>query len=191
MHHRPKVHPDIFILRHGETVWNRSGRFQGRLDSPLTEAGRRQALCQRDILRANGVVPDAIYCSPQGRAQQTAALICDEQCQIRLDDRLQEIDFGLWEGLTRDEVGKQTGDPAASGLWQFASPGGEDFAAISGRVADFLGDLLGPAIVVTHGTTSQVMRGLCMGLDQAALLTLPKDHGCVYLMSAGRQIVLR
>ncbi|MFN3524639.1 MAG: histidine phosphatase family protein [Paracoccus sp. (in: a-proteobacteria)] len=181
----------MFILRHGETVWNRSGRFQGRQDSPLTDEGCRQALCQRDILNAYGSVPDAVYCSPLGRTRQTAGLIFGDRGDIRLDARLQEIDFGLWEGLTRTEVGQQTDDPGASGLWQFASPEGEDFAAISARVAHFLDDLPGPAIVVTHGTTSQVMRGLCMGLTPAELLTLPKDQGCVYLMSAGRQIVLR
>lgn len=191
MPRRPIAHPDLFILRHGETEWNRSGRFQGRRDSALTEAGRRQALCQRDILKAHRIALDAVLCSPQGRAVQTARLICADEADIRLDVRLQEIDFGQWEGLTRDEVAEQTGDRRASGLWQFASPEGEDFAAISRRVAHFLEELTGPAIVVTHGTTSQVMRGLCMGLDQADLLTLPKDHGCVYLMSAGRQIVLR
>lgn len=191
MHRSPPDHPDIFILRHGETVWNRSGRFQGRQDSPLTEAGRRQALRQRDILTANGIRPDLIFCSPQGRARQTAGLVFGDRGDIRLDARLQEIDFGLWEGLTRDEVRQQTGDPGADGLWQFDSPGGEDFAGISRRVAHFLNDLQGPAVIVTHGTTSQVMRGVCMGLGPAELLTLPKDQGCVYLMSAGRHIVLR
>lgn len=184
-------HPDILIIRHGETVWNRSGRFQGRRDSELTEAGRRQALCQRKILTDHGIVPDAVFCSPQGRARQTARLIFGDRGDLRLDARLQEIDFGQWEGLTRDEVAAQTGDPSASGLWQFASPGGEDFATISRRVSGFLDDLRGPAIVVTHGTTSQVLRGLCLGLDQAALLRLPKDHGCVYSLSAGRHAILR
>ena len=190
MHLKSRDHPDIFIMRHGETVWNRSGRFQGRQDSPLTETGRRQALRQRDILRANGVVPGAVYCSPQGRARQTVDLICGGRGDIRLDARLQEIDFGLWEGLTRNEVGQQIGNSGASGLWQFASPGGESFAAIAGRVAHFLDDLQDKAIIVTHGTTSQVLRGLCMGLDQADLLELPKDHGCVYLMTSGRHVVL-
>ena len=45
-------HPDLYILRHGETVWNRQGRFQGRKDSPLTEKGRQQALAQRISLNA-------------------------------------------------------------------------------------------------------------------------------------------
>ncbi|MDC0431347.1 histidine phosphatase family protein [Paracoccaceae bacterium] len=45
-------HPDLYILRHGETVWNRQGRFQGRKDSPLTEKGRQQTMAQRNLLNA-------------------------------------------------------------------------------------------------------------------------------------------
>lgn len=150
-----------------------------------------QALCQRTILKAHSIAPDAVFCSPQGRARQTAHLIFGVERNIQLDARLQEIDFGQWEGLTRDEVANQTGDAFASGLWQFESPGGEDFAAISRRVSDFLDDLQGPAIIVTHGTTSQVLRGLCLQLDQVMLLRLPKDHGCVYSVSAGVQAILR
>lgn len=191
MHHGSRLHPDIFILRHGETVWNISGRFQGRRDSELTEAGRLQALCQRKILKAHGIAPDAVFCSPQGRARQTAHLIFGAEHNIRFDARLQEIDFGQWEGLTRDEVATQTGDTSASGLWQFESPGGEDFTAISRRVSDFLDDLRGPAVIVTHGTTSQVLRGLRLGLDPAKLLGLPKEHGRVYSISAGLHAILR
>ena len=183
--------PDLFILRHGETVWNMSGRFQGRRDSALTEVGRRQATLQRDILAAHGVANMAVFCSPQGRARETARLVYGAGRAIQIDDRLQEIDFGEWEGLTRAEVAARTGDASAVGLWQFESPGGEDFGAISRRLISFLDDLRGPAIVVTHGTTSQVLRGLCLGLDAQKLLSLPKDHGCVYAVCDGKHTILR
>lgn len=184
-------HPDLYIMRHGETVWNQAGRFQGRRDSALTDAGRDQALRLRDILMAAGAMASMIFCSPQGRALQTARLAFGDSAAIRVDDRLQEIDFGSWEGMTRSEVARQINGRDNGGLWNFESPGGEDFAAIAGRVERFLSDLGDPAIIVTHGMTSCVLRGLCMGLDQAALLRLPKDHGCVYHLSAGRQTVLR
>lgn len=183
--------PDIFILRHGETVWNFLGRFQGRSDSPLTGLGRKQALRQRAILQARGDLPDAIFSSPLGRAVETSRIVFEAGAGIRLDDRLQEIAFGSWEGLTRDQIKSQIDCPFESGLWNFRSPGGEDFDAISGRARQFLDDLRGPAVVVTHGTTSLVLRGLCMGLDLQGMLTLPKDQGCVYLISNGQHITLR
>lgn len=182
---------DIFVLRHGETVWNTSGRFQGRSDSPLTELGRKQALRQRQILLAQKDVPDAIFSSPLGRAVETSGIVFGAGVDIRLDDRLQEIAFGAWEGLTRDEVRAEIDCPFDSGLWNFRSPGGEDFDTISRRVGQFLDDLRGPAVVVTHGTTSLVLRGLCMGLDQEQMLKLPKDQGCVYRVADGQHFILR
>ena len=65
--------PPLFLLRHGQTVWNREGRMQGRLDSPLTPLGQVQAARQGAILRANGVAFPA-RTSPRGRARTTAAL---------------------------------------------------------------------------------------------------------------------
>ena len=70
-------YPEIFVLRHGQTEWNTVGRHQGRLDSPLTEIGREQALAQSRIL-ANALAGRGdvqAHCSPQGRAFDTAGII--------------------------------------------------------------------------------------------------------------------
>ena len=69
-------HPEIFLVRHGETVWNRSGHYQGQLDAPLTENGQDQARAvgrlARQIFDERGIMP--FYCSPLGRCRQTAVL---------------------------------------------------------------------------------------------------------------------
>lgn len=185
-------YPELFILRHGQTVWNKAGKFQGRRDSPLTALGRAQALRQRAILDGFGMVPSLVYSSPQGRALATARLIFGDDVPIRMDDRLQEIDFGLWEGKTRDEVHSEIdGAFDEAGQWQFNSPGGEDLPALMRRARDFLDALPGPAIIVSHGTLSIVLRGICMALSEAEMLALPKEQGCVYHVEERRQTVLR
>lgn len=183
-------HPDLYILRHGETVWNREGRFQGHADSPLTEKGRTQALRQRALLTAVGSAPEKRFCSPQGRAVQTAQLALDGAEPVIFDDRLKEIHFGSWEGRTREDIRSVIDCPFESGLWYFRSPGGETFGSISCRVRSFLADLSEPATVVTHGITSIVLRGLCLGLDQAGMLKLPKHQGCIFHLSAGKETIL-
>ncbi|MDE4276825.1 histidine phosphatase family protein [Phaeobacter gallaeciensis] len=184
-------HSELFILRHGETSWNLQGKFQGRQDSPLTEKGIAQALRQKTLLASIYDLPSRRFCSPQGRALHTARLALDSETDLTQDNRLQEIDFGKWEGVTRDDIRSQIDYPFESGLWNFRSPQGEDFEAISGRVKSFLDDLDSPAVIVTHGTTSIVMRGLCMGLTQDEILKLPKDQGCIYHVSNGVEKVLR
>ena len=184
-------HPDLYILRHGETVWNQQGKFQGRKDSPLTKTGQSQALKQRELLGSIRDLPDKVFASPQGRAVHTAQLAIGSTDEVILDSRLQEIDFGEWEGATRDEIKSAIDYPFESGIWNFKSPKGESFAMIEERVRSFIQDMQEPAIVVTHGTTSIVLRGLCMGLSQAEILKLPKDQGCIYFLANRTETVIR
>lgn len=67
-------HPELFILRHGETIWNQKGWFQGQKNSPLTEKGQAQARAQKTIIDALKRIPDKVYVSPLGRTLQTAQI---------------------------------------------------------------------------------------------------------------------
>ena len=184
-------YPDLFVLRHGETEWNVRGKFQGRKDSPLTAKGKAQARKQGSLLAGMSILPRAAYTSPQGRALQTAHLALGSNADILIDDGLQEIDFGDWEGATRDDVKTQIDYSFESGLWNFRSPGGEDFLAICQRIEAFLNKIAEPSIIVTHGTTSMVLRGLWLGLNQTGILSLPRDQGCIFHLSNGRETIIR
>ncbi|MBL4784239.1 MAG: histidine phosphatase family protein [Cohaesibacteraceae bacterium] len=184
-------HPDLYILRHGETEWNQQGRFQGRKDSALTANGIAQAMKQKALLAKIQKLPKKKYISPLGRTIHTARLALGSDKDFILDNRLQEIDFGEWEGSSREEIKSQIDYSFESGLWNFRSPGGESFKQISDRVQDFLKDMVEPAIIVTHGTTSIVLRGLCMKLNQNEILNLPKDQGCIFHLAEGVETILR
>ena len=121
----------IFLVRHGETEWNRVRRYQGWGDSPLTARGLAQAeaigrlLCGLPEARSAGLVA-----SPIGRACHTAEII--RKCLGRseplcFDDRLRELSFGSWDGLDRNEIAAlQPGGFDGEGHeWYFATPGGE------------------------------------------------------------------
>ena len=100
----------IYLVRHGETEWNRAGRVQGHLDLPLTEIGREQARQAGATLASllEGEPPFLLLASPLGRAQASARLILEALgptiAEWRTDDRLREISWGRWEGLTRAEI---------------------------------------------------------------------------------------
>ena len=191
-------YPEIFVLRHGQTEWNLAGRHQGRLDSPLTEKGWEQALAQSALLAQAISWHDAIaaYCSPQGRAAKTAAIALDPLGLTAIQDkRLCEISFGEWESLTYEEIAQ--GWPEHTKYadievfdWHFKAPGGEDFETVRARAEAFLQGLTGPTIIVTHGITSRVLRGVWLGHDFDGTSGLSGGQGCVYHLQNGQHIKL-
>ena len=102
-----------------------------------------------------------------------------------------EIDFGDWEGATREDIKAQIDYSFDDGTWNFRSPNGETFEMMSERLQAFLSDMHEPAIIVTHGTTSIVLRGLYMGLDQTSILRLSREQGCIFALSNGQETILR
>jgi broad specificity phosphatase PhoE len=93
----------ILLARHGETDWNREGRFQGWADPPLNDAGRAQARELADRLRDSPF--DAVYSSDLRRAHETADIVAaPHDVPVVTDPGLREIDVGSWSGLTRGEI---------------------------------------------------------------------------------------
>jgi probable phosphoglycerate mutase len=187
--------PELIVLRHGETVWNREGRMQGACDSPLTARGVAQARAQGGLLAALGVRAGTFraFSSPQGRARATADLaLAPLGLAAVADARLREIGTGLWAGLTRADIEARWPGPPDEGLLAFydRAPQGEGLAAAAARLADFLSGLDGPTVVVTHGLTSRLLRALALGLPPAAAEHLPGGQGVVHRIRAGRHEVL-
>lgn len=168
----------IYLIRHGQTEFNREGRMQGRLDSPLTELGVEQARRMGGHLRARLDDPAlwSIISSPLGRARRTAEIVRETlglDCAIEFDDRLAEIHVGAWEGLTRTEI--EVVAPGVHGTpgWIFKAPGGESRDDVAARVGGWLHELEQTdgrrRVVVSHGLAGGVLRELYAGgtLEQA------------------------
>ena len=102
-----------------------------------------------------------------------------------------EVNLGDWQGKHKDEIAQLAGDIAdGSGHGfdrAFMGPGGENYSAFSKRIRAFLDELAGPAVIVTHGITSRVMRGLWLGLDYEDMREIGGGQGCVYHLIHGVQ----
>lgn len=179
--------PDLFLMRHGETVWNREDRMQGRLDSPLTGLGIRQAQRQgaivRDILARRSDL--GIWSSPLGRARQTAEIVFGDAA-IRFDPRLSEIDIGGFSGRLRADCASGQDAPETRFSWYDRTPGGERISQVETRIRSFLKDLPGPALVMTHGITLCVIQAVATGLPLSDIGDLPMQQGTVHAISNGR-----
>jgi glucosyl-3-phosphoglycerate phosphatase len=163
--------PRLVLWRHGRTEWNAAGRFQGQLDPPLDDKGRRQA-AQAAPYVAAGLTPEdtVVVSSDLVRASETArALTAVLGLRIRLDERLREHGMGSWEGLTRAEVADRFPEQYAD--WMAGRPvhgrGGEDPSAVAERALEALADLppAGVAVVVTHGGTAGRLIERLLDLD--------------------------
>ena len=144
----------LVLVRHGDTVADSSIRYYGATDVVLSRAGRHQAE------RAAGLIGDEVFgcvvASPLARAWQTATVLAPRQ-PICLEEGFREVNFGDWEGLTREEI--EDRDPALFARWQrdipeFDYPGGEARASFRARIEAGLGRLLDleaeSVLVVAH-----------------------------------------
>ena len=188
--------PELIVIRHGETEWNRIGRLQGGQDSALTDRGLQQADSLAALLQAQGIGPDShiLTSSPQGRALATAAPIARATgMTVRPDDRLREIHMGQWSGLSRHEVDARwpATDPHETFIdWDARAPDGEGFDALWARVGAFLDDLTGPTVVVTHGFTSRFLRTRALGMTLDDLAHVPGGQGVAFVIRDGQHEIL-
>ena len=135
---------ELYLIRHGETEWNRAGLWQGLADSPLTENGIEQAKSLGARFAQEGLQFDAIYTSDLGRAHETCKLLAapiEQLDDIQLETGLRERALGHLQGLTFDEIKArfpEDGELHASGDPHFAPDGGESWADTFARACQTL-----------------------------------------------------
>lgn len=184
----------IYLLRHGQTEFNLEGRYQGQSDSPLTDQGRRQARANGSLL-AEHIGSAPIWTSPLPRALETAQLVAKAlpKAEIHLDERLREVSFGVWEGMTRADIAagwpnvRKQHPPR---LWKLFAPEGERIESLMSRLDAVLRDaakMKGDLILVGHGVAGRLIRGLHSELSLSEALKLDAPQDVVYrLHSTGR-----
>jgi broad specificity phosphatase PhoE len=185
----------LYFVRHGETDWNREGRYQGQRDIPLNVRGRTQAARNGRVLAGmlGGSAASLDYvASPLARARETMEIMRNElmlpPLGYRSDDRLREIHYGCWEGLLWYELPQTDPQGYAARLadpWGWQPAGGESYRMLSERVALWLADMRNDAVVVSHGGVSKVLRGLVLQLGAAEIASLEVPQDKVLQVTAG------
>lgn len=192
----------VYLVRHGETVWNRAGRLQGQLDAPLTRLGLAQAAAVGQTLATllNGA-PFQISASPLGRTAQSAAIITEilgrDFEAIRWDHRLKEITLGDrdgypgWTAMDRDfpeEAAKRNADP-----WNYRHPNGESSQDVQNRVRPVLAEIEtqgGIHVIVAHGVVNKIWRGLYHDLTPEQTFALDRPQNAFFRLEAGTEALI-
>ncbi len=189
----------IYFVRHGETEWNTERRWQGRKDSPLTETGREHARRNAETLAiaAPNILTLPFVSSPLGRARETMGIIRRHldlpHDDYAVDERLAELAFGGWEGMTAREI--KAAAPEAWAKFEAApwegAPDGESYAQMAARLAAWVGSLEGDVVAVAHGAAGRALRCLNLGLPVQEMPRFEAtENDRVYRLSNGTEAVL-
>jgi broad specificity phosphatase PhoE len=184
----------IYLVRHGQTEWNRQERFRGRIDIPLNETGQRQAELVAVYLREKSVA--AVYTSPLQRALQTAWPIAQaHNLSPTVLSGIVDIDYGEWQGLSPAEVRQR--HPDLLDRWYSVPhlvqiPGGESLENVRSRALAALhaqlnrselqmSDARSPEgiVLVTHQIVIKVLVCALLGLDNSHIWRIQQDNACI------------
>jgi len=195
-----KLTAPLYMLRHGETAWNTERRMQGSKNSDLTPRGRVQALAMGRTLKAElerEPGPTIFLRSPLGRTRETSEIVGRElgiaSAEWREDIRLAELSYGTWEGFSWAEI--EIDHPTALADWRadphgYCPPGGETHIDLRRRCEAVLTEIATSGtrtVVVSHGVSGAVVRGLNLGLDARAMFVLEKPQDAFFRLMAGQE----
>ena len=183
--------PLIYFLRHGQTDYNASKRIQGTLEIPINEKGRGQARRNGSLLSELIESKDRFdfVASPLLRARQTMEIVRDimglPELDYRTDDRLKEISFGAWAGMTWPDIEARNPEAYArrqGDRWNVAAPGGETYRDVYSAVVEWVESVKSDTVVVAHYGTARCIRGYFLKLSPAEILDLDAPHDKVLMI---------
>lgn len=174
----------LYIIRHGETEWNKQMKLQGRSDIPLNEYGRELAKITANALADRQF--DIVYSSPLIRAYETAQiLVGDRQVEIIKDDDITEISFGVDEGVESKKLGSHFKNFFFAPDKYVPSEGGETYEALCERAGRFLNNRIYPlkdtdksVLVVAHGAMNKAIMKELKGLEIKDIWTGEFQKNC-------------
>ncbi|WP_029810474.1 histidine phosphatase family protein [Vibrio parahaemolyticus] len=183
----------IFVLRHGETEFNADKKLQGHCNSSLTSKGSDQARRVGTTLKQYVENrPFRVYSSTLGRALQTSKIVCEELNysyeNLNKEPRLKEFSLGEWEQRTIPSLEQEIPNLLAQNDWYLQAPNCETYESVRERLSSWLSDVAHDEdiVVVSHGLTGIVLRGLLLGMDYTQVWQQDLPQNAFFIIEDGR-----
>ncbi|MFW9639100.1 histidine phosphatase family protein [Vibrio parahaemolyticus] len=183
----------IFVLRHGETEFNADKKLQGHCNSSLTSKGCDQARRVGTTLKQYVENrPFRVYSSTLGRALQTSQIVCEELNysyeNLDKEPRLKEFSLGEWEQRTIPSLEQEIPNLLAQNDWYLQAPNCETYESVRERLSSWLSDVAHDEdiVVVSHGLTGIVLRGLLLGMDYTQVWQQDLPQDAFFIIEDGR-----
>ena len=193
----------LILVRHGESEWNRAGRIQGQVNSPLTDLGISQAMAISNYLSGIFINQELkIYTSPLDRAIQTAKIIAQGiDCfgsELIIEERLNDFNLGEISGTFGwDKVAEIFPEQAKLRLqdpMRFHPSGGESGADFEARLRSLLEELMGDGtlkLMVSHGIVNKFIRGILKNLSGKEMINLGESQNTIYRLEQGEETEIK
>ena len=193
----------LILVRHGESEWNRAGRIQGQVNSPLTDLGISQAIAVSKYLSGIFINQELkIYTSPLDRAIQTAKIIAQGiDCfgsELIIEERLNDFNLGEISGTFGwDKVAEIFPEQAKLRLqdpMRFHPSGGESGADFEARLRSLLEELMGDGtlkLMVSHGIVNKFIRGILKNLSGKEMINLGESQNTIYRLEQGEETEIK
>ncbi|KOY33270.1 phosphoglycerate mutase family protein [Vibrio parahaemolyticus] len=183
----------IFVLRHGETEFNADKKLQGHCNSSLTSKGSDQARRVGTTLKQYVENrPFRVYSSTLGRAMQTSQIVCEELNysyeNLNKEPRLKEFSLGEWEQRTIPSLVQEIPNLLVQNDWYLQAPNCETYESVRERLSSWLSDVTHDEdiVVVSHGLTGIVLRGLLLGMDYTQVWQQDLPQDAFFIIEDGR-----
>ncbi|TOF36830.1 phosphoglycerate mutase [Vibrio parahaemolyticus] len=183
----------MFVLRHGETEFNADKKLQGHCNSSLTSKGSDQARRVGTTLKQYVENrPFRVYSSTLGRALQTSQIVCEELNysyeNLNKEPRLKEFSLGEWEQRTIPSLEQEIPNLLAQNDWYLQAPNCETYESVRERLSSWLSDVAHDEdiVVVSHGLTGIVLRGLLLGMDYTQVWQQDLPQDAFFIIEDGR-----
>ncbi len=183
----------IFVLRHGETEFNADKKLQGHCNSSLTSKGCDQARRVGTTLKQYVENrPFRVYSSTLGRTLQTSQIVCEELNysyeNLNKEPRLKEFSLGEWEQRTIPSLEQEIPNLLAQNDWYLQAPNCETYESVRERLSSWLSDVAHDEdiVVVSHGLTGIVLRGLLLGMDYTQVWQQDLPQDAFFIIEDGR-----
>ena len=173
----------LYLLRHGQTDWNASGRVQGWKDTPLNAQGLAQARAAAEKLQKENI--KNIYASDLKRSKKTADIVSAAlDLPVHYTKRLREMNFGKAEGVKKTDLGAKFPDIKNPERYEIGYPNGETIGDVQQRFMKFLGKLMEDkqdnVLLVTHGMLVRIFTESCLKktirLENGSVLKITYDE---------------
>ena len=189
----------LFLIRHGESEWNRVGRIQGQNNSPLTDLGIGHAKAISSYFSKNFINQKMIiYTSPLDRAIHTAEIIAQginyPKDEIIIEERLNDFNLGEIAGNSWEKVGETLPELARIRLedpLSFHPRGGESGTEFEARIRSLLNELVdedSKNLLVSHGIVNKFIRGILKNLSGKEMIALGEAQDIIYRIEEGNEM---
>jgi broad specificity phosphatase PhoE len=191
--------PVLYYVRHGETDFNTEGRLQGRRDTVLNARGRQQAaecgVLLGELFARDRRQPQEFryVSSPLKRARETMEVLRStlglQPRKYDIDERLVEIAYGEWEGLTLPEIEARTARVLSErerDKWDFAPPGGESYRELADRIGAWYRSLTADTVVAAHGGGVRALMAILKIVSEEQATHAQIEQGVVYVFADGK-----